>query len=255
MGRRRGRPWGAAGGALLAAGCRYDLVDCPLGVTPWDGESAVAPDVAVEFSAGGELPDGVPSLQAGVSFLRDDGAPVSFRTEYRPEAGRVRVIPTKPLAADHDYTVTAIDWYALRGTGHWWDQVPFEHDPATTTFRVGSRPRVVDAWSVGAEGVVLAFSEPMDLDTLDGRIRFVTDHVGQWDLEVVGPWDDRRDLVWILPTGDGVPTEGQRELVVSRGATSLTGLQLEADAHVGVDLSADGEPHLVRYAGLPDCGP
>lgn len=247
------RAWWVAG--LATAACRYDFVDCPLGASPWDGRSEVPPDVVVELGTGrGPLPDDVPPIEPGVTFTDENGAPVPFHARYLPELGLVRIVPREPLREGHQYSVFGVNWFALRGGEHWWGEVPFAHDPTSTTFFVGSRPRAVAAWALADDTVVLVFSEPMDPATLAGRVRFVQDHVGAWDVEILGPWDGDPSLIQVLPTGDGVPVDGRRELVVSRGATARSGLPLEDDAHLGVDLDAEDDGRLIRYQGLPDCG-
>jgi hypothetical protein len=245
-------------GALAAlAGCGSDELQtfCTrAGSAPFDGQTAVSTDAVIELTGAEPIPEDLPPIDDTVELRTLDGVPVPFRVEVEPRAGVVRVIPRRPLLEDQGYVVTAGEWSTLRGGNHWWGELPDGGFPVTVTrFRTGSRPRLLGAYGLDEDEVVLAFSEPIDLDTIVGRVRFAQDRSGEWDFDVVGTWEGHENLVWLAVAGEGAPADDTQGLFVSRGVATPGGVQLADDQSVRWEIDQPSEDELARFDGAPEC--
>lgn len=232
---------------------------CPNGVSPFDGQTGVDADAVIVIRTGAEIPSDAPDLHDTVT-LRQGHRNVPFHLEVDGDAGELRLIPDEPLAADAQYEVGAVDWYGLGEMPHWWGPSSFGRDYTITTFRTFSEPRLLGAYSLPDQvTLVLVFSEPMDLNTLDGRTwgsaesSSTTPEFRQTiesELSVVGFHEGDQHLVEVISAG---PDEAV-DLVAVRlepGVISRSGTELSSDGASGEVRFEDGQ--LARYAGAPTC--
>jgi hypothetical protein len=251
-----GRVLGVVGlvGAGLASlvACSYFSPFCPYGVTPFDRQSDVSTDTVIEFQVGEGLPEDLPPLDDTVTFTTASGRRVPFHLQVRPAEGVVRVIPDEPLSPDTDYEVSGIDFYALRTENHWWGPIPGEdRDYTVSRFRTGPQLALLDLFGLGEDGVVVAFSEAVDLDAVEGRVRFGDEATGWVTTEVVGHWEGQAHLVWLLPV-DAV--DGVYAVSVDAGLVSVAGASLEPLADgLAWTPGSDREAELVQFGGAPYC--
>lgn len=230
---------------------------CPNGVAPFDGQTGVPVDAVIVVRTGEELPIDVPDLHDTVT-LQQGGRDVPFHVEIDAEHGVITVIPDEPLKADAQYEVGAVDWYALGEVPHWWGPADYGRDYTITTFRTFSEPKLLSAALVDDWGtMVLAFSEPVDLASLDGRVWASTvstsTGTGQTEpmteLVAVGLHEDNPHLVEVQAV-DGATLDLLSEVRLDTGAMAENGTAMVFQAPTPVQHD---DSRLPAYDGAPSC--
>jgi hypothetical protein len=241
----------AAATLAVATGCIIpgSSEQCTLGSSPFDGESGVARDRPVELRASAPLPRGLPPLDAVFDVFTTDGEQVAVDVDLSADRRHLTVSPRSRWPADSDVELVGPRWSELDATPHWSDHPPEQGWAADLGFHTGPALRVRGLLSGGPGVLRLVTSEPVDLDTLDGRVRLADDHSGRYDFEVLGRLDGLPHVAELaVPLG---VSDGRHRVFVSRGVTAESGVQLPADVVLGADFGEE-EP-LVGFAGEPTC--
>ncbi|MCA9491891.1 MAG: hypothetical protein KC621_18290 [Myxococcales bacterium] len=244
-------------GGVLACS-RMQEPFCPNGVFPFDGQTGVGTDAIIVIQTGAVVPSDAPDLHDTVT-LRQANRDVPFRLEVDGDTGELRIIPERPLSPGLQYEVGAVDWYALGEMPHWWGPSSFGRDYTITTFRTFSEPQLLGAYALpDQETLVAVFSEPVDLDSFDGRAwgasssAPATTESGlgtEIPLSAIGYHDGDAHLVELVSTGADDMTE-LFHLRVDGGVEAATGERVPAGSEVTVVFE---EGQLARYAGAPTC--
>ncbi len=258
----------AALGAALACS-PHDDPFCPNGVWPFDGQTAVPLDVVIVVQTGEALPDDAPPLDGTITLTTEDGRAVPFTTEVDTRTGELRVIPDEALEPNTRYELGAVDWYQLAEYPHWWGR-HVGRDYTLTHFATGSEPALLEALPIddGSEVFVVAFSEPIELDSLEGLL-WVTSRDGgssasspfdltppasggPTELEVLGTVEGDPHLVEVRSMDGLLPFE-LAELLLHDGARSVTGERVPS-ASIGLSsLELGGADPIARFSGAPYC--
>lgn len=257
------RRWVALGAvtAVIAVtvACSYYIPpECPNGVFPFDGQTAVPLDTVIVVQTGEPLPPDAPPLDGTVTLRTANGEDVPFTLTADQASGELRIVPDEPLEPGTRYELGAVDWYALGEYPHWWGPTDWGRDFSLTTFSTRSRPELLALYPAGDDATfVLAFSEPVDLASLEGRLwwgatatdLFEETVVLDLEVAVLGRFDDSDHLVWIEPIGveEGILLGSLR---LDPGAVATSGEPLE-----GRDAAFVGEASMPieRFSGQPFC--
>lgn len=179
---------------------------CPHGSFPMDGATGVALDTTIVLSTSG-LPRDVPSLQDAVGLETARGRPVEVEVEV--DGDTIILRPAQPLQPETTYLVWGISVEEER----WWGALV--DDYGEFTFTTGGTPQLLASTPGYDEGTLwLAFSEPVDPESLDGALSFPSDQ----PYTVVGLAEGTETIVEIaveLATSD--------TLSLLEGAKSLRG--------------------------------
>jgi hypothetical protein len=266
----------AAGvGLVLATACSQSF--CPVGVLPFDGATGVSVDTDIVFTLDRSLDPDTPGLEDAIGlFDLTSGEAVAFDVEVDFETGLVVVLPQRPLTPEHEFQLSGLDEQALRDAEpHWRGWLPL--DLSITRFSTASAPAALHAWLLESNTAVIAFSEAMDLDTLQVKVDAA---YGRADATVLGPFEGEERLVEVLLPAEISPRTAST-FWISGEATSLLGTALqEAPANVtgrpttttteappgsssdeagplaqdAVPVPVDSfGPPLDRFRGLPTC--
>ncbi|MBX2797487.1 MAG: hypothetical protein KTR31_07465 [Myxococcales bacterium] len=131
-----------------------------------DGDTNVAVDVRIVLDQQHELARDLPSPRDDTyRFVDDDGAEVPHRTRWDLDRHSVIIRPVEELRPDTTYHLDGP--YPPSGI-HYTGAGP---SPVELSFSTGGPARAV-SWTSGPSVVYIAFSEPVDVATLDGVVSF-----------------------------------------------------------------------------------
>ncbi|MEZ4238311.1 MAG: Ig-like domain-containing protein [Myxococcota bacterium] len=229
----------ALAAALSLGGCWEVSGTCPYGTWPVDGATGVPLDAVIDLHASSPLPADTPNLARAVSLTTADGASIPVDVEVR--GATVRLIPRRGLEPDTDYTAWGVDPDAAR-SGQWWGDL--ENSAAAVVFSTGGQPVVQSVAQLDDGIAVMAFSEPVDLDSLVGAV-----HAAPGVAVTVLGTDDRADTLVELQL-DPVPDVPRLRL--TEGATTLDGRPV-APSGGWIRVHRYADQLVTTHRGEPAC--
>ncbi len=208
--------------------------DCPHGSFPMPGATGVPTDVEIVLNTSW-LPRDVPSLSEAVGLETSGGRPVPI--EVTIEGDEIHIQPLQPLKAEETYLV----WGISVGEERWWDEIV--DDYAEITFTTGGTPQLLASMRGYDEDTLwLAFSEPVDLASLDGALLFPEDQ----PYTVVGYVEEAETIVEIAVD----LAQSGTDLSLADGVESLRGpsvqLAIDEDLRLGMDAPDLHDLHAHR---------
>lgn len=239
---------------------------CFVGISPGDGATAVATDLAVVLT-GPALPRDVAALgELAQLELLPEETPIDVVVTANRQGGTVTLRPVEPLLPNRWYRAWGYDVGTLDSVHYWSSQLDQEWDSTTIEFYTGSAPQLLLGVAAD-ESVRLVFSEAMDLTSLtDTAVQFVLDSD---DGSEPVPWsavspdpDDPRVLHFDFPDPEVIPDAA----IVSPEARAATGVAFDGDGDGVVGETEDEqrieintedfysrEGDLVRVLGVGGC--
>ena len=225
----------------------------------FDGQTHVPRDITFEITVGyrdfeeedrayGELPEGAVVLLTRA--LGNQPVPCAIEVEHT----RTLVKPLAPLSPDADYELDAAPFVA-RTTSVRMAAFPID-------FSTRAAPRVTGLWRVGAT-LMIAFSEPMDPDTLylghdsvdliweeDGELRSAATHHN-----LAGyVWETRGDLFALAPISFADDSGfGSLTVMVAADVLGESGVPLDGDGDRRPGEVDDDYFQDVTTTLLPEC--
>lgn len=170
---------------LWLLGCT-PLPDCETGVWPYDGATHRPLTQRVVFRLDQNLEEPLPAINEEVARLveLESQEPVPVRMAH--DRRTLALVPLEPLKADSDYEVWGVELEGF-ASPNYLNQAS-EDGPQTVRFSTGGQPDLLEG-AFDDEGLLLLFSEAVDLDSLveDSLVR-TSDGRSQ---PFVGIWEGR----------------------------------------------------------------